>query len=86
MNFTQFLRPDGRQVPVTIDRPAPIEAQAAKLIAAGYRLECEHLQTGDVSFTVTSKDCDEVIEVVANGPQVPAAVDRLVTKAAERLL
>lgn len=79
--FTQFIRPNGRPVPVRIDRPDDIASKAAAIIVRGYRFECEHLSTGDVSLTITNdKHGDVDIEVVPNGPEVPAAVDRLVSR------
>jgi hypothetical protein len=83
--FTQFLRPDGRRAQVAIDRPPEIAALAEKIIAAGYRFECEHLTTGHASITISNDDEDRAIEVVMNGPQVPAAVDRLITRFAATL-
>lgn len=79
--FTQFLRPDGRPVPVRIERPDDIATKAEAIIARGYRFECESLSTGDVSLTITNdKRGDVEIEVVPNGPEVPLAVDRLITR------
>lgn len=78
--FTQFLRPDGRQMVVTIERPAEIAAKAEKIMARGLRFECEHLTTGHVSLTIADDDGDHAIEVVENGPEVPAAVDRLISQ------
>ena len=78
--FTQFMRPDGRAVPVFIARPQPIVEKAQRIIASGYRFECEHLSDGHVSLTIANdKRGDVDIEVVPNGPEVPVAVDRLVT-------
>jgi hypothetical protein len=82
--FTQYLLPDGRRVPVSIDVEPDIQALAEELMSAGHRFECEMLRTGEVSFTVTAKEKDEpdiAIEVCANGPQVLVAVDNLVKKA-----
>jgi hypothetical protein len=83
--FTQFLRPDGRAMPVTIDRPHRIADLADAIIARGYRFECEHLQTGHASFTITNKDGDADIEVAPNGPEVPIAIDRMVERFATSL-
>ncbi len=80
--FTQFLLPNGREESVRIDRPGPIAAKAQAIIAAGYRFECEML--GDfrtVSLTITDPDDGDIeIEVVENGPAVPAAVDALIER------
>lgn len=83
--FTQYLRPDGRRTAVEIDRPDDIEQRARRFIEAGGRFECEHLTTGHVSLTAVWKDEDAAIEVVANGPEVPAAVDRLVVRVMSRV-
>ena len=84
--FTQFLMPDGRRVPVVIDRPAEVAVKARSLLTLGYRLECEVLQTGQVSFTVERDGPDGEAEVLAheiavNGPPVVEAIDRLITNA-----
>lgn len=76
--FTQYLRPNGRRTAVSIDMPNEIARQAAAIIAAGYRFECEELTTGQVSLTIADDDMDYAIEVVMNGPGVPEAVARLI--------
>lgn len=88
--FTQYLSPEGRQVPQWIDRPADVEAKAAAVIAAGGRFEVEKLRTGVVSMEVV-RDGDVETESVAmqlcaNGPDVLAAVDKLVDEAHARLV
>lgn len=90
ISFTQFLRPNGEQRPVTIDRPAAIEAKAQQIVDAGYRFECEELSTGAVSLTISDGEDDLAMELCANGPAVPVAVDKLVSEfeipsAAERV-
>lgn len=82
MTFTQFLRPDGRQKTVEIERPAEIETLAKKVLAKGLRFEIEELQTGDVSMTVSDGDEDLFIRICPNGPDVPLNVDLLVREAA----
>jgi len=83
--FTQYKRPTGRAVPVTIDRPAEIEALAMKVFEAGGRFECEVLRTGEVSFEAVRQDGLLASEIAENGPGVEAAVDRLVLAATEEL-
>jgi hypothetical protein len=41
--------------------------------------------TGDASFTIAGPDGDEDIELVMNGPGVPAAVDNLVKRFAAKI-
>lgn len=78
--FTQYLRPDGRAIPVTIDMPDEVHAKAIAIIAAGYRFEVEHLTTGHASLTIfdPGEEVDVAIEVVPNGPEVPEAIERMV--------
>lgn len=89
--FRQYLRPDGRQAAVNIERPEAIEAIARAILAAGCRFEAEVLLTGEASFEVVRDVADPdvedsiAIEIVPNGPEVPAAVDRLVMAAAATL-
>lgn len=83
--FTQYLLPNGRRKDVTITRPREIHEKAMAIIAAGYRFEIVILQTGVVSMTVTGPDADGDeedldIELVKNGPGVPVAVDRMITR------
>ena len=83
--FTQYMMPDGRRVPVTIERPAEVAALAQQFIDAGGRFECEMLSTGEISLTavgeIDGEEQDIAIELCGNGPDVPLAVDRLVRAA-----
>lgn len=83
--FTQYMRPNGRPVPVSIERPDEISAVAERIRDRGYRFECEHLLTGHVSLTIAGPDDDEDIEVVTNGPEVPVAIDRMVKRFAAKI-
>lgn len=91
ITFLQYLRPDGRQQEIWIERPPEIVELARKIAAAGYRFEVEELTTGEASFEIV-RDIDDpdvgdsiALELVPNGPGVPEAVDRLVRTAAEKL-
>jgi hypothetical protein len=76
--FTQYLRPDGRPKSIVIERPEPVAEKAKRILDAGFRFECEVLSTGDVSFAVSDDDGDHAFEICRNGPDVLAAVDRLI--------
>jgi hypothetical protein len=91
--FIQYLRPDGRREPASIERPPEIEALANAVRIAGGRFEIEVLRTGAVSMEVVAdnpEDPDEPLsvahELCGNGPEVPPAVDRLVRQAYETLV
>lgn len=92
IEFTQYLRPNGRR---TITRlPASVEAcsMARALQKEGVRLECEVLSTGVVSFTAELPglgDDDDITlahELVDNGPNVPSAVHDLIYEAYAAML
>lgn len=87
--FMQYKRPDGRAVQVAIARPPEQVRQGLNLWHAGCELAAEVLTTGEVSFTVERDDDGETQtlahEVVENGPEVPAAVDRLLATATKAL-
>lgn len=90
IQFTQFLRPDGRPRTIEIARSDEIEAKARDLIGNQCSFECEVLTTGEVSFTCEHlPDSDDpenlAIEVVQNGPGIGEAVDRLVNDAHDEL-
>jgi hypothetical protein len=78
--FTQFLRPDGRRAKVSYECPEDVGAKAEKILAAGYRFECEVLTDQTVSLTISTDEEDVAHELCANGPDVIAAVRRLVMR------
>lgn len=90
VHFTQFLRPDGRRRPNTIDRPDDIGLAAQELVAAGCHLDIEELQTGDISMSVEREDDEGETEVLSNrvcdnGPPVPVNVDEMIREAHAKL-
>ncbi len=89
MRFTQFLLPDGRTRPMTINRFPEVESLASRVVDAGGILESEVLTTGEVSLTcerdVNGERETLAIEIVKNGPGVLGGVDRLVATAAVKL-
>ena len=84
--FTQFIRPYGRKLHISILRPDEIAEQASELVANQIKFEIEELRTGEVSMTAEdyrpgAEEPTLAIEVVPNGPEVVNAVDRLITRA-----
>ena len=76
--FIQYLRPDGRKRIGGFERPDKIVNLAQKIIDRGFRFECEHLVTGEISLTISNDEADHAIEIVSNGPEVLDAIDRLI--------
>jgi hypothetical protein len=86
--FTQFLLPRGERLPTSIDMSADVEAMADRLIAAGYRFECEVLRTGHVhvdccgpALDGSGEDLPLASEICSNGPEVPQAVEQMIREA-----
>lgn len=79
---TQYMRPDGRKVQANTELPDAIERTYMNMLGAGCRFEAEVLTTGEVSVTVTNDEEDVDSEVVPNGPEVQAAMLRLLQRKA----
>jgi hypothetical protein len=78
IEFTQYLRPDGRQRKVYVERSEDVTNKAEAIQGWGYCFECEELMTGMVSFTISDGEQDVAIELCPNGPEVPETIDRLI--------
>ena len=85
IEFTQYLRPDGRTTAISIERPDHIEAMADAFVATGGRFEIEMLRDGTVSMTAERDDDLIAIRLCPNGPAVPITVDELVRAAVAAL-
>lgn len=81
--FTQFLFPDGVKTLVFAPTPEGAGDKVRAILAAGLVFECEMLATGIISLTVGDKrqELDVAIELTPNGPEVLAALARLVESA-----
>ena len=76
----QFMRPSGRQNPTSTmlsDEVLPIYRE---MQAAGCRFEAEVLRTGQVSVTISDDEADRDIEIVANGPGVQDAMEKMLKR------
>ncbi len=80
IDIVQYMRPDGRQVKGFMDIPDNLGQKYIALVDSGCNVAAELLMTGQVSFTIEDPvvEDDFRIELVENGPKVPAALARLV--------
>lgn len=79
--FTQYLRPNGRQVETECKVADDLAEQLNLIQTAGAKLTAEVLMTGIVSFTISDFDSDDFdMELAPNGPEVPLAIDRLIRR------
>jgi len=80
VQFTQYLRPNGRKVTQYIDLKPEIEKMAQTIIDCGYRFESEILSDEiTCSFTITNdEEGDVYIVLVHNGPEVPQKISEMI--------
>jgi hypothetical protein len=69
VRFTQYLQPDGRQVPTDIDLDEEIERKAHALQAKGYVFEIEMLNVGPQ--TSTSEGKGKLLKALAGSDRLP---------------
>ena len=81
VDVLQYMRPDGRRVPMKTEINPAFEAPYRALLHRGWRLAAEHLSDGAVSITVEDNEQDFACEIVANGPDVPRAIERCIAEA-----
>lgn len=79
VNITQFMRPDGRQVPNSCEISDALELQYKAILANECKLTAEVLMTGHVSQAIEYEDGDFDIEICSNEPDAPkAALEKLI--------
>lgn len=78
MQFTQYLRPNGKKQPVVIDRPEDIEIKVKEIEELGYKFEIEVLSTGIVHMDCCDSNEQIYSELCNNGPTIVDYVDNLV--------
>lgn len=84
--FVQYMRPDGRAVPRSIEMKGDVCLLAGLLMDAGYRFEAEVLSDGTVSLTIhdSAKEEDVDIELVRNPEGVKASVEKMIRRYAQK--
>jgi hypothetical protein len=80
IEFTQYLRPDGRKKIVFAPCTSEIRKKATELELKGLKFECEILTTGDVSLTINDFFGDVGIEISKNDKSINQALEKLVNR------
>jgi len=77
VDLTQYMMPDGRQVPVTINLDESLRPQYDRMKEDGRRFAAEMLRTSEISLTIEDIQEEEDIDIriVPNGPEVPTAME-----------
>lgn len=63
--FTQYIRPDGREGSISIERPEAIEMMARTIIEKDGYFEAEVLTTKQISLTAETEDEEGEIKLLA---------------------
>lgn len=80
VEFTQYLRPDGRKKLIHVELPINYAPFVNAIRNAGLRLTAEVLTTNEVSLAIQDDERGDFrSEVVPNGPGVVEAAGRLVS-------
>lgn len=85
--FTQYLRPNGREVSLNISVPSKHRDRVEAILAAGYTFGVEMLSRGnEISLTISDDDTDWVCLVVPNGPLILPTIEELIESFPDHLL
>ena len=76
----QFMRPDGRRNPTSTMLSDEVLPQYREMQSAGFRFESEVLRTGQVSVAISGDEDDADSEIVANGPKVRDAMEKMLKR------
>ena len=80
VDVMQYLKPDGRQTPATVELPDAHKKAYQRMIDSGCRFEAEVLTTGEVSMTVSDGEEDIDINVSENGPLVLVGMSEMLER------
>jgi len=83
--FLQYERPNGVCSAVEAPTPEGWDARVSEFLAKGVAFSCEVLATGHVALYAGFEDVGEdfAIEVSPNGPEIDAALVRLLERCQE---
>jgi len=81
VDVVQYMLPNGRKEGRQVEIRDSFEAPYNAITMRGWRVAAECLTTGEVSITVEDDEQDFATELVANGPDVPRAVERAIARA-----
>jgi hypothetical protein len=68
VSLTQFIRPNGRKVPVTCEVSDELSPMVQLITGKGYRFTVEAVGDGTVALCVEDDTMDHDIEIAENGP------------------
>lgn len=85
VKVTQFIQPRGQRSPQTVYVPKELHEKVNFIVEKGGLLTAEVLSTGLVSLACEYDDDDLVLELSSNGPRVLDTLEKVITKAYEKI-
>lgn len=77
--FTQYLRPDGRTKEIQFETSKELYDKAQLILAEGFVFECEILQTGHASATITDPELGDYRHALGeNAPGFKEKVEQMI--------
>jgi hypothetical protein len=77
--LTQFMRPSGREVPVSAEIDDTLADKVSIIRSYKCRFTCEVLTTNQVSIAIEHEEGDFTIELASNAPNAPTqALEKLI--------
>lgn len=77
IQVTQFMRPDGRQVPQTTNISNECQSRYEAILESKCRLTAEVLTDGKISLCIESKWGDYDMKLVSNGPEIITTIEAM---------
>lgn len=81
VTFVQYLRPDGKQSPITIKRDEMVTSKYKRLMLDSVVFTAEVIPGDEVYLSVEFEETVIASALVPNGPDVPATVDKVIHEA-----
>ena len=82
----QFLRPNGKQREQETDLPDSLKSAYQQMLSNGRRFTAEMLTTGEISVCIEDPEKGDLFcEVIPNGPEVQAAMAKMLAEYGQQL-
>lgn len=78
LTVTQFMRPDGRKKPISLEIPDDCKAKVKEFQACGCAITCEQMMNGQVVQYITHNEGDFAIEMSNSGKDADVALLKMI--------
>lgn len=78
LTVTQFMRPDGRRKPITLEIPDDCKSKVEEFQACGCEITCEQMMNGQAVQYISHDEGDFAIEMSNSGKDADAALLKMI--------